>query len=170
MPKKRANYTEEEKAIAQSTAESYEALITAIEHYNKEGYSQSKLADELLAINVDSLGATAKTKYDAMTKEVFAEQCKDLFEKASESFPVLNYSRTIECLEKVVKMNEQYEDGEALYMLMVSYQKKDQSEKATGIYNRILELYPDKDVAKKATEFMKPAEETSQGETTQPTE
>ena len=85
-------------------------------------------------------------------------------------FPVLNYTRTIECLEKVVKMNEQYEDGEALYMLMVGYQKKEQADKATGIYNRILELYPDKDVAKKATEFMKPAEETTQESTTQPTE
>ena len=55
-------------------------------------------------------------------------------------------------------------------MLMVSYQKKDQTEKATNIYNRILELYPDKDVAKKATEFMKPAEETTQASTAQPTE
>ena len=168
--KSESKATEEEKAIAMSTQESYEALIVAIEHYNKEGYSKSKLADELLAINVASLGATAKTKYDAMTKEVFAEQCKDLYGKASESFPVLNYTRTIECLEKVVKMNEQYEDGEALYMLMVSYQKKDQTEKATNIYNRILELYPDKDVAKKATEFMKPAEETTQESTAQPTE
>ena len=67
-------------------------------------------------------------------------------------------------------MNEQYKDGEALYMLMVSYQKKEQADKATAIYNRILELYPDKDVAKKATEFMKPAEETLQEPTTQPTE
>lgn len=159
--------TEEEKAIAKSTQESYEALITAIEHYNKEGYSKSKLADELLAIKVASLGATAKTKYDAMTKEIFTEQCEELFGKASESFKVLNYTRTIECLEKVVKMNAQYKDGEALYMLMVSYQKKNQPEKATEIYNRILELYPDKDIAKKATEFMKPAEETKQGSATE---
>ena len=162
--------TEEEKAIALSTQESYEALIVVIEHYNKEGYSKSKLADELLAINAASLGATAKTKYDAMTKEVYTQQCKELYGNASESFPVLNYTRTIECLEKVVKMNEQYEDGEALYMLMVSYHKKEQTEKATEIYNRILELYKDKDVAKKATEFMKPVEETLQESTTQPTE
>ena len=53
--------TEEEKAIAQSTQESYEALIVAIEHYNKEGYSASKLADELLAIKTASLGASGLT-------------------------------------------------------------------------------------------------------------
>ncbi len=154
--------TEAEKAVAKSTQESYEALIVAIEHYNKEGYSKSKLADELLAIDAAPLGTTAKTQYEEMAKEVFTEQCKELFEKASESFPVLNYTRTIECLEKVVKMNEQYQDGEALYMLMVSYEKKGRSEEATEIYNRILELYPDKDVAKKASEFMKPTEETTQ--------
>ena len=50
--KSESKATEEEKAIALSTQESYEALIVAIEHYNKEGYSKSKLADELLAINV----------------------------------------------------------------------------------------------------------------------
>lgn len=162
--------TEAEKAIAQSTKESYEALIIAIDHYNKEGYSKSKLADELLAINEASLGETAKTKYDAMTKEIFAEQCEELYEKASESFNVLNYTRTIECLEKVIKMNKQYKDGEALYMLMVSYQKKEQPEKATELYKRIMELYPEKDVAKKATEFMKPAEDTSKEPTTQTNE
>ena len=51
--KSESKATEEEKAIALSTQESYEALIVAIEHYNKEGYSKSKLADELLAINTE---------------------------------------------------------------------------------------------------------------------
>ena len=46
-------------------------------------------------------------------------------------------------------------------MLMDIYQKQGETEKATAKYNRILELYADKDIAKRATELMKP--ETAQG-------
>ena len=61
-------------------------------------------------------------------------------------------------------MNEQYKDGEVLYMLMDIYQKQDEVQKATEKYNRILELYADKDIAKRATELMKPKGETSDTE------
>lgn len=154
--------TEEEKAIAQRTQESYEALLTAMEHYNKAGYSQSALADELLAISPESLGATAKTEYEVMTKDVYAKQCEELYDAAVKSFDAKNFDKTIENLEKVIKMNEQYKDGEALYTLMVSYQNKEQTENATNLYNRILELYPEQEIAKKATEFMKPEAQTEE--------
>lgn len=151
--------TEAQKVVAQSTKESYEALIKAIEHYNKEGYAASKLADELLAIKRDALGATGLTTYEAMTKKIFTEECERLYPIASKSYEVLNYSRAIECLEKIVLMNEKYKDGEVLYMLMDIYQKRGETEKATAKYNRIMELYPEKDIAKRAAEFMKPKEE-----------
>ena len=161
--------TEAEKAVAQSTQASYEALIVAIEHYNKEDYSASKLADELLAINTASLGATGVTTYDTMAKTIFAEECERLYPIGTKSYEVVNYNRALECFERIELMNEQYKDGELLYMLMDIYQKQGETEKATAKYNRILELYADKDIAKKATELMKPeAEKTT--ETTQGTE
>ena len=153
--------TEAEKAVAQSTQASYEALIVAIEHYNKEGYSTSKLADELLAINTASLGATGVTTYDTMTKKIFAEECERLYPIGTKSYEAVNYNRALECFEKIELMNEQYKEGEVLYMLMDIYQKQGETEKATAKYNRILELYADKDIAKRATELMKP--ETAQG-------
>lgn len=148
--------TEAEKAIAQSTQESYEALVVAIEHYNKDGYSASALVDELLAIKKESLGATALTTYEAMTQKIFTEECERLYPIATKSYEAVNYSRALECLEKIELMNEQYKDGEVLYMLMDIYQKQGETEKATTKYNRILELYPDTDIAKRATELMKP--------------
>ena len=153
--------TEAEKAVAQSTQASYEALIVAIEHYNKEGYSTSKLADELLAINTASLGATGVTTYETMTKKIFAEECERLYPIGTKSYEAVNYNRALECFEKIELMNEQYKEGEVLYMLMDIYQKQGETEKATAKYNRILELYADKDIAKRATELMKP--ETAQG-------
>lgn len=148
--------TEAEKVLAQGTKTSYEALVTAIEHYHKEGYSSSKLVDELLAINTASLGEIGKETYDKITKEVYAQECQKLYDGAVESYQVANYKRAVENLERVLQMNEQYKDGEALLLLMETYQKRGETEEANEKYNRILELYPDKDIAKRATEKMVP--------------
>lgn len=148
--------TEAEKVIAQSTQESYEALVVAIGHYNTDGYSATKLAEELLAINKASLGATGLTTYETMTTKIFTEECERLYPIGLKSYEVVNYSRALECLEQIEKMNEQYKDGEVLYMLMDIYQKQGETEKATAKYNRILELYPDKEIAQRATALMKP--------------
>lgn len=159
--KESSEETEAEKAVAKSTQESYEALIAVIEHYHTEGYSASNLADELLAINEASLGETAVTTYEAIKTKIFTSECERLYPIAVKSYEVVNYSRALECLEKIELMDEQYKDGEVLYMLMDIYQSKGETEKATAKYNRILELYADTEIAQKATKIMKPEEGTS---------
>lgn len=146
--------TEAEKAIAQGTQASYEALVTAIEHYYDEGYKRETLVDELLVVQTESLGAVGKATYDAIANEVFTKECDELYPQAVESFEVANYKRVVEKLERVISMNEQYKDGEALLLLMETYQKQNETEKATEKYNRILELYPDTELAQRATEKM----------------
>lgn len=146
--------TEAEKLIAQGTQASYEALVTVVEHYHDSDYDRDKLEEEILLVDVASLGAVGKASYDGIREEVFTAQCEKLYPLAVRSYEVLNYTRASEYLERIVKMNESYEDGEALYMLMNIYTSKEETEKANEKYQRILELFPDTDVAKKATEKM----------------
>lgn len=152
--KSESEATENEKAIAQGTQASYEALVAAMEHYRQTNYNRATLADELLAIQTESLGATGKTTYDTIANEVFEEQCSSLYEAAQKSFAVANYGTVIEKMEKVVKMKEGYANGEAILLLMNAYQKNGDTEKATQVYNRILELYPNTEIATKAAEVM----------------
>lgn len=152
--KSESEATENEKAIAQGTQASYEALVAAIEHYRQTNYNRATLADELLAIQTESLGATGKTTYDTIANEVFEEQCSSLYEAAQKSFAVANYGTVIEKMEKVVKMKEGYANGEAILLLMNAYQKNGDTEKATQVYNHILELYPNTEIATKAAEAM----------------
>lgn len=146
--------TANEKAIAQGTQASYEALVAVIDHYHQEKYNRATLADELLAIQTDSLGATGKTTYDAIANVVFEEQCASLYEASQKSYAVANYGTVIEKMEKVVKMKEGYADGQAILLLMNAYQNNGNTEQATQVYNRILELYPNTEIAAKATEAM----------------
>ena len=55
-------------------------------------------------------------------------------------------------------------------MLMQAYQKNENGEQATAIYQRILELYPDSELATKATEIMEPQDAAGEGTDTQATE
>lgn len=145
---------EAEKQKAANTQSSYEALIDVIDHYNQNNYSTTNLIDELLALSTDSLGEAGKAQYDEMTSEIFPKQCDKLYRSARQSYRVGNYGTAIESLEKVMKMNESYEDGKALLLLADSYAGNGDTEKATEKYNRVIELFPDSDVAQKATEAL----------------
>ena len=143
-----------EKEIAQATKGNYEALVTVMQHYYDEDYSREKLAEELLALSTESLGDTGKNLYKEMTEDIFPAQCEELYATAEESYEVVNYKRAKECLEKIIKMDEKYESGEALYMLMDIYLGQNDKDKATQLYERLKQLYPDTEVLQRATEKM----------------
>ena len=146
--------TEAEKAIAQGTQTNYELLVTAIEHYYDADYKRDKLVEELLAIDPAGFGTVGKTLYDNIKAEVFAKECEELYPIAERSYKAVNYKRAVECLEKIVLMDDKYAEGEALFMLMHIYEKQDKVEEATAKYSRILELYPDTELAERAKEIM----------------
>ncbi len=146
--------TANELAVAQNTRSSYEGLVAVIAHYNQKNYNQATLADELLAIQTDSLGETGKATYDSIAKEVFEEQCKILYEASQKSYDVANYRTVIEKMERVIKMKEGYADGKALLLLMNAYKKNGSADQAASTYNRILELYPNTELATEATKAM----------------
>ena len=148
-----------EKELAKGTQGNYEALIKAVEHYNNSNYSRATLADELLAINPESFGDVGKKSYEKMTKDIYPEQCEKLFASAKESFQVLNYTRARNNLEKVIAMNEKYQSGEALGLLLEVYVNQKEAEKAESIYEKIVELYPDTDLAKRSSEKLKTLKE-----------
>lgn len=157
--------TATEMAVAQGTKSSYEGLVAVIAHYNQEKYNWATLADELLAIQTESLGETGKATYDAIAKEVFEDQCSKLYETAQKSYDVANYGTVIEKMERVIKMKEGYADGKALLLLMNAYQKNGNADQATTIYNRILELYPNTELATEAMTAMGGAAQTQDGQT-----
>lgn len=142
--------TEAEKEVAQGTKSSYENLVTVMEHYRDAGYKRSTLVDELLTIRTEALGDTGKATYEKIATEVFAAECAELYPIAQKSYEAVNYKRALECLERIVLMDEKYENGEVLYMLTDIYLKQNETDKATEKQNRILELFPDTDVANRA--------------------
>lgn len=158
--------TEAEKQVAQGTQASYEILVSVIEHYHDANYKRATLIDELLTIKTEALGDNGKATYERITKEVFAAECAELYPIATRSYEAVNYKRALECLERIALMDEKYNNGEALYMLMDIYHKQNETDKATAKYNRILELFPDTDVANRAKALMNSTEQSTTEQTT----
>lgn len=147
-----AEQNEDEVQNAQATQSSYEALLAALDHYQKEDYNLKSLAEELATIRAESLGAVAKTKYDAMTADVFPKQCDKLYTSAKKSYDVANYGTAIASLEQVIKLIEGYQQGDALLLLANAYEKNGEAEKAKEKYNRVIAICPNTEAAHKAAE------------------
>ncbi len=144
---------EAEKQKAANTQEQLRGIvIDVIAHYNQNILQYDKLIDELLALSTDSLGEVGKAQYDEMTSEIFPKQCDNRLHRPQDR--VIEWKimeQRYESLEKVMKMNEGYEDGKALLLLADSYARKWRQEtRQTEKYNRVIELFPDSDVAQKA--------------------
>ena len=146
--------TAEEKQIAMNTKASYEALIEAMETYSKDSYNRSSLVDEMLAIQTEPLGEKAIATYEAITTVIFAEECESLYDYAKKNFAVKNYDIVVERLERVMTIDEDYDDGQAKLLLMQTYHEKGEVEKAETLYQDILGEYKDTEVAQTATQIM----------------
>lgn len=155
--KEESDATAAEKELAQKTKTNYELLINVIKNYNNQSYSRSKVADELIAISSEPFGPVAKATYDAMTKDIYPKQCADIYPGAKANYNVLNYSAGRPKLEKIVAMDEKYDNGQALYMLLNIYIKQKETALAVQTYDRIMSLFPDTALAQSATEKMEAA-------------
>lgn len=150
-----AEQMEAEKKNAQNTKKNYEKFVTALLHYQDKTYNRNTLESELLAVDGKSLGKTAKEQYDAITEEVYEKQCRELYASAKKRYEVKNYKDAITELERVIAMNEKYEDGQALLLLANCYKDKGEANKAKTKFQRVIKLYKDEPIAAKAQEDMK---------------
>ena len=59
-----------------------------------------------------------------------------------------------EALTQVIKMDESYGDGEGLYYLGVAYARNGDTDNANTQFKRVIELFPDSDLADQAQEAL----------------
>lgn len=142
--------SEAAKQTAASTSDSYENLLTAVEQYNSGNYTADTIADTLLNINRDLLGATGQTQYDTLTGNIYPNACSIKYEAGVASLNVANYETAIDNLYKVVRMDETYDEGGALLNLGIAYLRNGDSESASTWLQKVIDSYPDTEYAQEA--------------------
>lgn len=111
----RSTSTETENALqtAQSTQQSYEALMTVSAQYEGGNTSNADMLAGLLTVNPDTLGDNARAIYDEIAGDLFPTMCKRLYGEAQTAAEAGDYQTVVSKLEQVMQMDVEYESGAA---------------------------------------------------------
>ena len=134
----------------QTTRDSYESLLTAQDQYDSPDYGDADVAETLLKVSRDSLGANAQAAYDELSASVYPGACDTYFATGSEALNSEDYQGAVDALSKVVRMDEGYNSGQALFYLAQAYQESGDNENAATYYQRVVEGYADSEYAAEA--------------------
>ena len=83
--------TEADAQNAATTADSYENLMAAVEQYESESYTEDVIADTMVLINRDTLGASGQAKYDELAAAIFPAACQTKYETGVAALNAANY-------------------------------------------------------------------------------
>ena len=146
--------TEAAKVLAEGTRANYDALVSIMQRYYGGNYNISELVDEIMQMNVESLGEQGKSAYDTLSKALIEEECSTLYAEAITCYEASVLSKTITRLERINAIDEDYADGQPMLLMLKVYRLQKKSDEANKTYQRILELFPDTTVAAEARSMM----------------
>lgn len=132
---------------AQLTRDSYENLMTVSEQYDSQEYSDVTMADTLINVSRDALGANAQARYDELAADIYPDACEANFDTGTEALNAGDYQGAIDALYKVVHMDEGYNGGQALFNLAQAYEGNGDNENAAAYYQKVMESYGDSEYA-----------------------
>lgn len=152
----RSTNEEAESAMqtAQSTKESYEALMLAADQYAEKKNDNIDMLDNLLKVNPNALGEYGKSIYDEISGELFPKMSENMYAEGQYAMTTGNYSSAVSYLERVVKIDEGYDDAAALRLLGDAYSKNGDSDSAKTIYEKVVENYPGTEAAADAQSIL----------------
>lgn len=142
--------SEDLKEQSASTQESYEIVLDIAKHVSAEDMSDKEMLEQILKVSPDSLGKIGKSRYEEIANTLFPRMCEKLYETAGDEFESGDYDEAISSLEKIVKMDEGYQDGKALLLLAQTFEKKGEQDKANIRYQKLVEKYKDTEAARTA--------------------
>ena len=134
-----------------------EELLLAYDAYTKEDIEQA--GDKLEDIDETLLSANGKQIFHELREKVNTEYLTTAYEEGMYAYNGYNNEAAIEQLSKVVAMDEQYDNGNALYNLAQAYRKVEDWRKAIEYYAKVIELFPGTPLAYNANRYVTQIEE-----------
>ena len=141
---------QEAQETAAGTQDSYENLLNVYQQYQNGDTASTEMADALLNVNRDSLGSTGQAIYDQLSTEVLDVVAQRQYQTGVNALQEQDYASAVTALSKVVQINEQYDDGNALYNLGLAYSGSGDAENAKTYLEKVIQLFPNTDIASAA--------------------
>lgn len=80
--------------------------------------------------------------YHEVYRTVHAEEIKGWYDAGEAAYNAGNWAEAVENLQRVVDIEEMYQDGYAVYYLARAYESSEDTEKAIPLFRRFAETYP----------------------------
>lgn len=128
------------ETTSESRITSYEQLMQAYTAYMAEDNETAGTA--IGNVNPDYLEDASKAIYDTIYADINAEYAENLYKEGTAAYNAQEYQEAITSLEKVIELDETYDNGNALYYLAQAYRKNDDLESAKTYYQKVVDLYP----------------------------
>lgn len=156
---KQIQQMEGQKSDSENTIQVYEQLLAAYEAYVGEDYITAGVAME--QVDESQLSENAAQIFQNIAEQVNGEYLESLYQQGDAAYQQRNDTEAMDYLKRVVDLDEEYKDCDALYYLGQVYRRLDMDAEAVSCFERFLELRPGTERAENATRFlaeMKPDE------------
>ena len=152
---------ESDKEASASVVAAYEQVLVAYKAFAESDYEGA--GNALASVDPQLLAGTTSEIYQDISTQVNDRYKEILYQEGSGAYQSGRYEEAVEKLQKVVDMDETYQDGDAVYYLAQSYRRAGQNEQAIAYYQKIIELKPGTERAANAQRYL---EELGQGTST----
>lgn len=131
----------------------YQQLLVA---YASFVSGQVEAAGEgISAISVANVAETMQGTFLTITTQINAEYMKVLYQKGSSAYNQGSYKEAVIFYEKLLAIDEQFQEGDAMYFLAQSYRKDGDKQKAIVMYQKVIAAFPGTSKAKNAQNYIK---------------
>lgn len=137
---------------SQEITNNYEQLLLAYDAFSQENIEGA--GDILAGVNQDLLSEGAKNVYNGLSTQVNEQYVSAVFTQAKAAYDSQQFAEAAAGLEKVVQLEEDYDDGNAIYYLAQSYRKLEDIENAKKYYQRMVELHPGTERARNSQKYL----------------
>ncbi len=157
---------EESPVTVEETQEAYEALMEVRENYENETMSDTDMVELLLNIRPAALSESAQANYAELTAALYPDVCAEYYDAALESVDNEEYGDALIYIEKVIQMDETYDNGGAYLILAECLAAQGEQDEANLYYRKITEDFAKTAAAVEAQEAL----DIQNGEGTQKSE
>ena len=139
----------------EGTLQTIESLLKAAHAYmeTQDIYQTAESLDAIAAtVNVEETSEAFSNLYHSLKKAIGPQLSADFYNEGYEAYRTEDYATAIEKLTKAFEYDET--NMEALYQLGHAYRKSEETAKAIETYQKVVDLFPDTERARKAQGYI----------------
>ncbi|EOS27248.1 hypothetical protein C806_00216 [Lachnospiraceae bacterium 3-1] len=143
---------EKDSEDTKKIVDNYEQLLVAYDAFAQQNIQGA--GDTIVNVDPNLLGGQAKAIYETLSTQVNEQYITAVYAQAEQDYRGNRFPEAITGLEKVVQVEEDYNDGYAIYYLAHCYRQTGDTENAKKYYQRMVELHPGTARANKSQQYL----------------